>query len=184
MKTTKASWLRAVCQSHAAQVYGRDKPLAQKLSPVKLRLRPRKFRAIEIALFPFMKPTTLDTANFGGMLMQHMDVIALQMPFQDATFLLLRQLVKNLSQMPPNRPVDFLPSVFGDKDNMVFAVVPRICSRTACAIGFRSFSLSPPCLEVGAFQGGLCYYCLTRSNLCESPRQSRGFTCDNYGYHD
>ena len=35
---------------------------------------------------------------------------------------LLRQLVKNLSQMPPNRPVDFLPSVFGDKDNMVFAV--------------------------------------------------------------
>ena len=103
-----------------------------------------------------------------------MDVIALQMPFQDATFLLLRQLVKNLSQMPPNRPVDFLPSVFGDKDNMVF------CSRTACAIGFRSFSLSPPCLEVGAFQGGLCYYCLTRSNLCESPRQSRGLTCDNY----
>ncbi len=35
-------------------------------------------------------------------------------------------------------------------------------------------------MEVGAFQGGLCYYCLTRSNLCESPRQSRGFTCDNY----
>ena len=34
-------------------------------------------------------------------------------------------------------------------------------------------------MEVGAFQGGLCYYCLTRSNLCESPRQSRGFTCDN-----
>ena len=26
---------------------------------------------------------------------------------------------------------------------------------------------------------GLCYYCLTRSNLCESPRQSRGFTCDS-----
>ena len=50
--------------------------------------------------------------------------------------------------------------------------------------GFRSFSLSPPCLEVGAFQGGLCYYCLTRSNLCESPRQSRGFTCDNYPYFD
>ena len=24
MKTTKASWLQAVCQSHAAQVYGRD----------------------------------------------------------------------------------------------------------------------------------------------------------------
>ena len=46
--------------------------------------------------------------------------------FQDATFLLLRQLVKNLSQMPPNRPVDFLPSVFGNKDNMVFAVVPRV----------------------------------------------------------
>ena len=56
----------------------------------------------------------------------HVDVTALQMPFQDATFLLLRQLVKNLSQMPPNRPVDFLPSVFGDKDNMVFAVVPRV----------------------------------------------------------
>ena len=56
----------------------------------------------------------------------HVDVTALQMPFQDATFFLLRQLVKNLSQMPPNRPVDFLPSVFGDKDNMVFAVVPRV----------------------------------------------------------
>ena len=25
MKTTKASWLQAVCQSHAAQVYGRDR---------------------------------------------------------------------------------------------------------------------------------------------------------------
>ena len=35
-------------------------------------------------------------------------------------------------------------------------------------------------MEVGAFQGGLSYYCLTRSNLWESPRQSRGFTCDNY----
>ncbi len=43
----------------------------------------------------------------------------------------------------------------------------------------RSRVVHPPCLEVGAFQGGLCYYCLTRSNLCESPRQSRGFTCDN-----
>ena len=31
----------------------------------------------------------------------HVDVTALQMPFQDATFLLLRQLVKNLSQMSP-----------------------------------------------------------------------------------
>ena len=35
-------------------------------------------------------------------------------------------------------------------------------------------------MEVGAFQGGLSYYCLTRSNLWESPRQSRGFTCDNH----
>ena len=37
-------------------------------------------------------------------------------------------------------------------------------------------------MEVGAFQGGLSYYCLTRSNLWESPRQSRGFTCDNYAH--
>ncbi len=44
-------------------------PLAQKLSPVKFRLRPRKFRAIEMALLPLIKPTTLDTENFGGMLM-------------------------------------------------------------------------------------------------------------------
>ena len=44
-------------------------PRAQKLSPVKLRLRPRKFRATEIALLPLMNPTTFDTANFGGMLM-------------------------------------------------------------------------------------------------------------------
>ena len=41
-------------------------PRAQKLSPVKLRLRPRKFRATEIALLPLMNPTTFDTANFGG----------------------------------------------------------------------------------------------------------------------
>ena len=42
---------------------------AQKLSPVKFRVRPRKFRAIETALLPLIKPTTLDTENFGGMLM-------------------------------------------------------------------------------------------------------------------
>ena len=103
----------------------------------------------------------------------HVDVIAFKCPFQDATFLLLRQLVKNLSQMPPNRPVDFFRRYLGIKTTWYLQSY-RVCD------SFRSFSLSPPCLEVGAFQGGLCYYCLTRSNLCESPRQSRGFTCDNY----
>ena len=33
---------------------------------MKLRLRPRKFRAIEIALFPFMKPTTLGVHESGS----------------------------------------------------------------------------------------------------------------------
>ena len=44
-------------------------PPRPKTFPVKFRLRPRKFRAIEMALLPLIKPTTLDTENFGGMLM-------------------------------------------------------------------------------------------------------------------
>ena len=41
-------------------------PLAQKLSPVKFLGFPRKLRAMWIALFPFMYPTTWDTEYFGG----------------------------------------------------------------------------------------------------------------------
>ena len=41
-------------------------PLAQKLCPTKFRLRSPYTRAMWIALFPFMYPTTCDTACFGG----------------------------------------------------------------------------------------------------------------------
>jgi hypothetical protein len=35
---------------------------------LKFRCRPLKFLAIDIALLPFKKPTTVDTEYFGGML--------------------------------------------------------------------------------------------------------------------
>ena len=41
---------------------------AQKLIRVKFRRLPRYVRAMEIALLPLMKPTTWDTAYFGGIL--------------------------------------------------------------------------------------------------------------------
>ena len=43
-------------------------PRAQKCSPTKFRFRPPYRRAIQMALFPFRKPITWDTAYFGGML--------------------------------------------------------------------------------------------------------------------
>jgi hypothetical protein len=44
-------------------------PLAQKCSPVKFFCRAPNFRAIWIALFPLIYPTTFETTSFGGMLM-------------------------------------------------------------------------------------------------------------------
>lgn len=41
-------------------------PLAQKFCPTKFRLRSPYTRARWIALLPLMKPTTCDTAYFGG----------------------------------------------------------------------------------------------------------------------
>ena len=46
-------------------------PLAQNTSPVKFLAFPVNHRAIVMALLPFIYPTTLATAYFGGML-KHM----------------------------------------------------------------------------------------------------------------
>ena len=54
------------------------------------------------------------------------------------------------------------------------------CSPISCAIRFGSLSLSPPCSEVVASKEDSLIYRSSRSNLCESPRLSRGFTYGNY----
>jgi hypothetical protein len=43
-------------------------PLAQKCSPVKLRVRPRYSRCMRMAAFPFNRPTAFATLYLGGML--------------------------------------------------------------------------------------------------------------------
>src|SRR5438876_3186178 len=73
-------------------------PRAQKLCPTKLRFRSPYTRAKCVALFPFMYPTTLDTAYFGGIDSNHVHVIRHQMPFLDPTLLLLRQSTEHLPQ--------------------------------------------------------------------------------------
>src|SRR4029434_11252685 len=42
-------------------------PLAQKCSPVKLRLHPRYSRCMRMAAFPFNRPTAFATLYLGGM---------------------------------------------------------------------------------------------------------------------
>ena len=65
-------------------------PTPKNFSPVKFRVRPRKFRAIETALLPLIKPTTLDTENFGGMLMAHVNMIRPEVSLNDSALFLLR----------------------------------------------------------------------------------------------
>ena len=68
------------------------------MCPVKLRALRSTFCAIQIELFPFMKPITSATEYFGGMGNQHVDVIGHQMAFFDLAFAPPRQFMEHVAQ--------------------------------------------------------------------------------------
>ena len=65
-----------------------------------------------------------------------MHVIWHQVAFYDLTFFLTSQLMKDGSELTPNLPIQRLAAIFGDKDNMVFALVPRM-RQTVVSIGHK-----------------------------------------------
>ena len=46
------------------------------------------------------------------------------MPFDDLTFFLLRQLMKDLAQIFSYLPIEHLSAIFGDEDNVILAISP------------------------------------------------------------
>ena len=71
-----------------------------------------------MALLPLIKPTTCETAYFGGIEI----VVRHQVPLFDPAFLLLRQLAKHLSEVLSQLSVQRLPAALGNENNMIFAL--------------------------------------------------------------
>src|SRR5262249_9571712 len=56
----------------------------------------------------------------------HMHMIQHQMAFNDLALFLFRQFMKDLAEMFTNLPIQHLAAIFGDKNNMVFAIPLRM----------------------------------------------------------
>ena len=56
----------------------------------------------------------------------HMHMIWHQMTFNDLALFLLRQFMEDLAEMFTNLPIQHLAAIFGDKNNMVFAIPLRM----------------------------------------------------------
>jgi hypothetical protein len=48
------------------------------------------------------------------------------MPFDDLTFFLLRQFMKDLAQIFSYLPIEHLSTIFGDEDNVILAIPLRV----------------------------------------------------------
>ena len=83
-------------------------PRAQKLSPVKFLAFPMNVRAMWIALFPFMYPTTCDTRILGWNRYQHMHMVPHQVPFFYPALSLHCQLLKHFPQLSAKSTVQCL----------------------------------------------------------------------------
>src|SRR5215510_196985 len=56
----------------------------------------------------------------------HMHMIQHQMSFNELALFLLRQFMEDLAEMFTNLPIQHLAAIFGDKNNMVFAIPLRM----------------------------------------------------------
>jgi hypothetical protein len=63
-------------------------------------------------------------------------MVSHQMAFYDLAFFLTSQLVQDRSELTPNLPIQCLATILGDKDNLVFALVPRM-RQTVVSIGHK-----------------------------------------------
>src|SRR5439155_20098893 len=97
-------------------------PRAQKCCPTKLRFTFMYVRAMWIALFPLMYPTTCATEYFGGIDSSMWDVIGHQVPFLHFALPLLRKRSEDRPEFPTKLTKQRLPSVLRDEDDVVLAL--------------------------------------------------------------
>jgi hypothetical protein len=75
-----------------------------------------------MALFPLIKPTTCDTAYFGGIGIIMCTWSDIKCPSSNPALLLLRRLAEHITKILAQLHIQRLPTTFWNENNVVFAL--------------------------------------------------------------